>query len=319
MNDAYEPTLARLSLAGLLALGCEVSMSPPTMDTTTTDATTTDTGVGPTTAGIDATGSSEVDTGPAPDTGSSGDTPGSSSSAAVEESSSGAPGESDSSGGESSSGSSGGEAGSESTTETGGGLPNGSACDEDVACESGACFVLGPLGGFCSECLGDADCPAGGCTIPDPFAEPTVGAVCNEGLWGDGCQSDAACEDPLVCAVILDVPGIVANSTCGDCTGDADCGPGGLCNPSYEITTLGGAWSCVAASTVPDGEGCDFAGSGDETCASGRCGAADLLGVLEIGVCGACESDDDCGMFEFCSPPVVDFEGGLTPASCVAK
>ena len=44
-------------------------------------------------------------------------------------------------------------------------------------CASGLCFLVPILGGWCGECLVDADCGNGGCTIPDPIS--SVGATCN--------------------------------------------------------------------------------------------------------------------------------------------
>lgn len=195
-----------------------------------------------------------------------------------------------------------------------GGLPNGSACGDDCECNSDACYVVGILGGLCGECLVDADCPIGGCTVPSSLANPPEGAVCNDGSLGDGCQTDGVCQDPLVCVEIIDVPGVITNTTCSECATDADCGAQ-LCSPEYDIIALGGDWICVDAGSVPDGSGCDFEGSGDTACASGRCAIADVMGLLELGVCGPCEDDGDCPLGT-CHPPEVDLMMGLVPSYC---
>lgn len=193
--------------------------------------------------------------------------------------------------------------------------PDGSMCQESCECGSDACFVLGPLGGLCGECIVDADCPDGGCTIPNPLSEPPEGAVCNDGSLGGGCQTDAACQDPLICVTVIDIPGILTSVTCSECEADADC-VAGLCSPDYEIQALSGHWICVDVGSVPNGGACDFLGSGDAACASGHCAIGDLLGVTQIGVCGECEDDGDCGV-GICEPPVVDLMSGLSPSICV--
>ncbi|MBL8944696.1 MAG: hypothetical protein JNK45_16165, partial [Myxococcales bacterium] len=53
--------------------------------------------------------------------------------------------------------------------------PNGAMCDTNEECVSAMCFVVGPLGGICGDCLTDADCAGttgGGCSIPNPLAQP---------------------------------------------------------------------------------------------------------------------------------------------------
>ncbi|MFY0536931.1 hypothetical protein [Nannocystis pusilla] len=105
------------------------------------------------------------------------------------------------------------------------GQPQNSSCTDasGCGCESGKCFVVPVLGGFCGECLGDDDCPDGGCTVINPVAG--VGSKCNLGKAGDGCESDAACTDPTAqdCSPVLEVPGIITVATCGECKTDVDC------------------------------------------------------------------------------------------------
>jgi hypothetical protein len=197
------------------------------------------------------------------------------------------------------------------------GQPDGSSCNQPCECNSDSCFVVGILGGLCGECDEDADCPNGGCSPPEPVLQPPLGAVCNDGSLGGGCQTDAACQEPLVCAVVLDVPGVITTSTCGECELDDDCGTD-LCSPEYAFPSLGGSWQCVAPGSEPIGSGCAFDGSGDQSCASGMCAEADVMGLFSVGVCSECEVDDDCTMAnQICQPAGVDLDAGLIPATCV--
>lgn len=199
-------------------------------------------------------------------------------------------------------------------------LENGEMCDDNSQCISEMCFVVGPLGGICGECLTDADCAettGGGCSIPNPLSTPPEGAACNMGEQGEGCMTDAVCADGGVCATILDVPGILTASTCSECLDDAGCTDGALCSPSYDVAELSGVKTCVPPGSVPDGEGCDLETTGSEACMSGFCQGADVLGVLELGVCSGCAEDTDCAMGEMCAPPMVDLMMGLIAGGCV--
>jgi hypothetical protein len=205
-----------------------------------------------------------------------------------------------------------------SSDSTGGGcLPTGAdgdSCYSDCDCASDSCFEFGILGGYCGECQVDADCPLGGCTQPDALATPPIGAVCNDGSLGGGCQSDAACQAPLACVEVYDVPGVVQTSTCSECATDDECGAQ-LCSPQLQVEHLAGAWVCVDAGSLPDGSSCDLTGSGDAACASGRCTLADIMGLLTVGVCGECDDDDDCSLGA-CTPAGLDLMAGLTPSVC---
>jgi hypothetical protein len=200
-------------------------------------------------------------------------------------------------------------------------LENGEMCDSNDQCISMMCFVVGPLGGICGECLTDADCTdvtGGGCSIPNPLSTPPEGAMCNMGEQGEGCMTDDVCVDEgAVCAVILDVPGILTASTCSECLDDAGCTDGALCSPSYDVAELSGVKTCVPPGSVPDGEGCDLeSGTGNDACMSGFCQPADVLGVLELGVCSGCATDEDCTEPEVCLAPTVDLMTGLAAGGC---
>lgn len=203
---------------------------------------------------------------------------------------------------------------SDTTDPTGEGLPDGESCTDGFECASGHCFVLGPLGGVCGQCVVDADCGGGGCTPPNPLAEPPAPSVCNGGGYGAGCMSSDACVDPYICALVIDVPGVLLASTCGECEDAGDCAMGWSCEPDIAVAALTGVKRCVAPGTLANGQTCDLAG--DVACGSGHCAAADVLGVLQIGVCSGCEFDGDCPDAMVCEPPQVDLMTGVQPGAC---
>lgn len=198
--------------------------------------------------------------------------------------------------------------------------PDGASCAGPDECESGKCFLVPVLGGICGECESDADCPDGGCTIPNPLAQPPIGSSCNDGSNGGGCMSDDVC-DSGVCALIIDVSGILTVSTCSECKEDAECGDGQFCQPTVDVGNLSGEKVCVDPGTKPDGEACeDWDATGDEACTN-YCDPADIMGLAEVGVCGECDvaTNEGCAQGETCNPPQVDLGSGvLTGASCGA-
>lgn len=196
-------------------------------------------------------------------------------------------------------------------------LDYGAACIDPVGdCCSGNCYVVGPLGGVCSECDEDSDCPQWGCSPGSPLSG--IPAVCGDGGTGSGCESDQACQPGFTCNIVISVPGIVETSTCGQCADDLDCPPGSLCAPAYDLSLPSGFWYCVAPMSLPDAAGCDVAGSGDEQCASGHCAQASLMGIPVLGACSECDEDADCAG-GFCVLPEVVAEGSgllIQPGSC---
>jgi hypothetical protein len=197
--------------------------------------------------------------------------------------------------------------------------PDGAMCMENAECISMKCFYIALLGGVCGECLTDADCPDGGCSLPNPLSDPPMGAHCNTGQPGDGCMSDDVCATPEapLCAVIIEVPGVITASGCSECIMDSDCPMGLLCSPTVDLMTISGQKSCVEPGSVPNGQACDFMTTGNEACMSGICGVFDVMGLVQVGVCGECGVDADCPMGEICHMPNADvMTGEITPPLC---
>lgn len=202
--------------------------------------------------------------------------------------------------------------------------PINSPCTDDsgCGCDTDKCFVVPVLGGFCGECLVDADCEGGGCSVPNPIAG--VGSTCNMGGPGDGCMSDDVCADAMHphCGVLLNAPPIITVQTCGQCKVNADCTDPMLanCTPAYDVENFKGQLNCVGDGTVDNNGGCsleDDGGvpAGNKACKSGFCGVADVMSLLKVGVCGECNSDADCPMGQMCSDPQVDLDAGALVGS----
>ncbi|MBA3547520.1 MAG: hypothetical protein H0T76_13635 [Nannocystis sp.] len=203
------------------------------------------------------------------------------------------------------------------------GQPNNATCTDasGCGCESGKCFIVPALGGFCGECLGDADCVAtgGGCTVPNPIA--SVGSTCNMGEAGAGCETNEICATPEAgfCGLLLTVPGIIDVATCGACAINADCADPAAanCSPTYDVMNFSGQYVCVADASVPQNGGCNLAKDamdlpvGNAACESGFCGEANVMGLVKLGICGECNSNADCvkiGKVK-CTTPEVDLQG----------
>ncbi len=185
----------------------------------------------------------------------------------------------------------------------------GEPCVEGNECSSCECFVVGPLGGVCSECDGDSDCEFG-CN----FGSPLTGmpAFCGDGSPGSGCQNSTACLPGLPCVPVVEIPGIIESSACSECAADVDC-PGQQCAPLYFDDLFTGTWYCASNGTVPNGEGC----GGNEECASGNCATAALMGIPVLTVCSECNESSDCP--GACIPPEVEINGTdleLLPGFC---
>lgn len=184
-------------------------------------------------------------------------------------------------------------------------VPDGEDCECDEQCASNVCYSVPLLGAKCGECKTDADCPDGGCTPPNPLAGD--GSFCNMGEMGDGCDDDASCQDGLTCEELINIGGgAFIVSGCSPCATDADCEAGQLCSPEIDVANFEGQWWCVDEGSVENGKACDHEGNGDMACASGICAVADIPGIVQIGMCGDCRTDDDCPAEETCVEPAID-------------
>lgn len=198
----------------------------------------------------------------------------------------------------------------------------GAACaDPECDCASGNCFVVGPLGGVCSECDEDADCAATtgfGCNFGNPLT--MTPAVCSmTGEIGESCSSADVCAAGLFCPTLIEVPGILSASTCSECEGDMGCMGAQICAPTYDIANIGGFYQCVDPGSIPNDEGCNLTGDGSE-CMSGECAPASLMGIPVVAVCSECNEDADCMGGGTCQLPEVGLAGNsleLIPGMCV--
>lgn len=188
--------------------------------------------------------------------------------------------------------------------------PLGGMCDSNDGCDSGFCYSIPMVGGACSECLSDSDCEAGTCALNFQAGY----AQCTDGSSGVMCDSDEGCTGDLVCAELLDTGGFFPANFCSECDDGTPCDDKSLiCSPVYDLANLGGSLSCVTPQSVENGGGCP---TGDGTvCATGFCGTASLFGI-ELGVCGECVVDEDCGDPKLsCVGPTADMSG-LQHAVC---
>lgn len=196
------------------------------------------------------------------------------------------------------------------TSDTAGPGNLGDMCADDGDCADDLfCYGLPGLGGICSECGGDSDCDGGNCTFNGMWF------ACGEGNAGEMCETDDACADGLYCAEIVNVGGLFAGNFCSECAEDAHCADGQLCAPEFELMgAMGpeGQRVCIDAGTHPQDSLCDLGGSGDEQC-EGFCTEVDIMMLITLGVCGECESDEDC-MGGTCTPAAFGF--GLEGSTC---
>jgi hypothetical protein len=233
----------------------------------------------------------------------------------------------DADGGSSSSSGAGTISGEESSSSDGANCEDaelGASCvDAMCDCASDNCFVVGPLGGVCSECDESADCEATtgfGCNFGNPLT--MTPAVCSKtGESGESCETADDCADGLFCPTLIEVPGILSAATCSECEPETNdgCMGGDICTPLYDIANIGGNYFCAPVGSVADNEGCNLTGDGTE-CMSGQCSPAALMGIPVVAVCSPCNEDDDCNAGETCQLPEIVIEGtslALVPGMCV--
>ncbi|MCA9714684.1 MAG: hypothetical protein KC468_08370, partial [Myxococcales bacterium] len=183
-------------------------------------------------------------------------------------------------------------------------------CEEDCECLSGHCYSVPLVGGSCGECKVDADCPDGGCTIPNPWGGE--GSMCNGGEAGKGCQTDEVCSDPSApfCATLIEAPGLFSLMTCSECRTDADCGGATPnCAPEIDLDTFTGIMRCMPDGALMQDQPCVKPDALDPVCETGICSLANVQNVLEVGICGQCLSDADCQPGETCEDAWIDLGG----------
>lgn len=184
----------------------------------------------------------------------------------------------------------------------------GAMCTTDADCVEGLFCNGVPQFGFavCSECAGDENCDGGNCTLTaNGYFE------CGDGSVGQMCETDEACGDALFCAEVVNLGGLFNGNFCSECKDDSQCMNGQLCAPTLEfmdLMNIGGQRNCIDPNTQPNNQICDVDANGDEQC-EGFCTAADIMGLIQIGVCGECESDADCMGNGACMPAMLGFDG----------
>lgn len=194
--------------------------------------------------------------------------------------------------------------------------PNGSQCGSDAECESMKCYSIPMVGGVCSECKVDADCLESGEGIACSLDLLTMQAACSNGQLGDTCMAMSSCEDGLFCAEVVEGTFGLVPSACSNCKSSGDCDGGQLCAPIFDTMKFEGYKDCVEPGSVQNDALCSIKDMGDASCASGHCGEVDIMGFIQVGVCGACNSDEDCEMDQKCMPGVFDQGSGFKGSTC---
>lgn len=184
---------------------------------------------------------------------------------------------------------------------------DGEACGDSTECVN-QCYFLPMIGGTCGECASDSDC-SGGCTPPG-ILEPTPPA-CNDGSLASACETEAACQAPLSCPVVVDT-GFVPIRGCSECTSSDDCPAEQLCNLELDLSGFAGHRACIVPASAEVGRTCDE----DLACASGICATANVL-MAPVGVCSDCREDADCSAGQICTVASFDMASfSVVPGRC---
>jgi hypothetical protein len=139
------------------------------------------------------------------------------------------------------------------------------------------------------------------------------------GELGGGCGSSDVCQPGLSCSNAFELLDLILIDTCGECASDADCGVGLICAPSVELSDFAAVNTCIGVNTLAQDSYCKLAaegGNGDAACTSGICSTIDIMGIAQLGACGECNADADCGA-GVCVAGAFDLDTGtLTGSTC---
>jgi hypothetical protein len=199
------------------------------------------------------------------------------------------------------------------------GAANGLECTADLECQTGHCYKIPlPLDdlppGICSECNTDQDCVDRGLGISCTVDPATLGGHCTDGGLGSFCATQAACKPQYYCDEILNNADGLLPHACGECRDDQDCKDGKRCTPRIDLDQYTGNKYCAAPGSVPNDGLCpEF--TGDGVCANGHCGVINVVGTVNVGICGQCSADADCAAPKVCMPGT--FSDGIFGATCV--
>ena len=160
-------------------------------------------------------------------------------------------------------------------------------------------------------------------TTPMPMTMPMPTACEGDGSLGGCCDVDHPCAAALLCGPLFG-DGALFGETCNNCLTDAECADGKLCAPVLEADDMAGMTAapsgqrdCVAPMSVADDAMCPEGASGDLACMSGHCAEVDIMGVVIVYLCGACEVDTDCAEGKKCETPPFDMATGPVGPRCV--
>lgn len=155
-----------------------------------------------------------------------------------------------------------------------------------------------------------------------PTTMPMPAACEGDGALGACCDASHPCTAPALCGPLLGADAALLGETCNVCLTAADCAMGLLCAPVIDpdammMMGVSGKRDCVAPGSLADDAMCPDDDTGDAACMSGHCGTVDVMGLLTLHLCGACEADADCDADQVCQPAAFDMTLGPTGARCV--